>query len=455
VYGALYRNVLWPLWETLLHGRKTPRYLRELEKSQWLDPETVTKTQDAARRKIVAYAHREVPYYRRKLDERGIRPADCLDPEVWRRIPLLTKEHLRDCREELVADAFRDKPLIVSHSGGSTGRPVEFCYNRDHYDRRTAGWYRADRWSGWDLGEKHVMFWLGVGRGVGRRKAKEKWKERLHWALMRWKTLTVTRMGPDRIRAYNEALWKFRPRSIYGIANAMVTMAQVMLKESIRPPRVRGIVVSGEKVFPWQKDVIRDAFGSPVFERYGCQEVCNIAAECDRHDGMHINADALYVEIVGDDGAPLPPGETGHVVVTSFDNLAMPFLRYKLGDLGSLMEGRCACGRGLPRLKEIAGREMDMIVTPEGEICAGIMMPHFMKEFHHVKGFQFVQEAVDRLRVRLVVGEGFDRDGLGFMEAQLRRYVGPTMMIDFEFADALERLASGKVKMVVSKVKAV
>jgi phenylacetate-coenzyme A ligase PaaK-like adenylate-forming protein len=455
VYGAIFRNILWPLWETALNKRKTPQYLRELEKSQWLSPEDISARQDEARKQIVEYAYREVSHYKRRFDELGIVPADCLDSEVWQRIPLMTKADLQDHQQDLIAESFKDKPLIISHSGGSTGNPVEFRYDRNHYDRRTAGWYRADRWSGWDLGEKHIMFWLGVGSGVGKRKKKEKWKERLHWAMMRWKTLTITQMGPDRIRLYNKELWKYRPRSIYGISNAVYTMAQIMLNEGIKPPKVRGIVVSGEKIFPWQKEIISQAFDSPVFERYGCQEVCNISEECDQHDGMHINADALYVEIVDDEGRQLPVGETGQIVVTSFDNLGMPFIRYKMGDLGSLMPEPCPCGRGLPRIREIAGREMDMIVTPEGSICAGIMMPHFMKEFQHIRGFQFVQESLDHLRILMMVAESFDKEILAFMEEQLRRYVGPTMKIDFEFVDELERLASGKYKMVISKVKAV
>lgn len=455
MYGALFRNILWPVWERRLHGRRTPHYLHELERSQWLSPEEIAVRQDDRRRSIVAYAAEHVPFWRERFDERRLDAGRCLDADVWQRIPLLTKQDLQTHGGDLIAEPWRDWPLIVSHSGGSTGATVEFRYNRDHYDRRIAAWYRADRWAGWDLGERHVMFWLGVGSGVGRRAAREKWKERLHWALLRWKTLTITQMGPGRMEEYSRQLWRFRPRTIYGIANAVFTMASYFRAEGIEPPPVAGIIVSGEKIFPWQKEVIRDAFKSPVFERYGCQEVCNIAAECDRHEGMHLNADELYVEIVDDDGRPLPPGETGHIVVTSFDNLAMPLIRYKLGDMGSMIAGNCACGRGLPRLGEVAGREMDMIVTPEGNICAGIMMPHMMKEFGDLRGFQFVQESLDRLHIRMIPGPAFDKSILPFMEEQLRKYVGPTMRIEFEFVEDLERHDSGKYKMVVSKVKPV
>jgi phenylacetate-CoA ligase len=452
MYGPVFRNLIWPVWERL-HGRKTPGYLSELERTQWLPMREVLARQSERRRRIVEYAHREVPFYRQRFDALGIDPARCLEPETWRRIPLLTKSDLREHLEEMIADRFRGKPLIVSHSGGSTGTPVEFRFDRDYYDRRIAGWYRADRWAGWDLGERHILFWLGVGTGVGERRKTEAWKEHLHWRLLRWKTLTVTRLSPERIHLYHRELLKYRPRSIYGIGNAMYTVAALLEEAGLEPPPVRGIIVSGEKIFAHQKERIAKVFRSPVFERYGCQEFTNIGEECDRHDGMHINADSLYVEITDDQGAPVPPGEVGQVVVTSFDSTAMPFIRYKMGDLASLIEKPCACGRGLPRIGEVLGREMDMIHTPEGNICAGIMMPHFMKEFAHIRGFQFVQEELGRLRVRLVPEKGFDKGILGFMEEQLRRYLGPTMKIEFEFVDELETLMSGKYKMVVSKLK--
>jgi phenylacetate-CoA ligase len=451
MYTAVGRRLLWSAWERL-HGRKTPGYLSELERTQWLSLPEVQARQSERRRRIVEYARREVPFFRRRFDALGIDPAHCLEPEVWQRIPLLTKADLQKHGDELTSDRFRGKPLIVSHSGGSTGAPVEFRFDRDYYDHRIAGWYRADRWAGWDLGERHIMLWLGVGAGVGERRRRQIWKERLQWRFLNWKTLTVTRMGRDRMRLYYDQIMKFRPRTIFCYASPLYAFAQFLQEEKLPPPKLRGLIVSGEKAFRYQKEFIRQVFQAPVFDRYGCQEFSNIAMECERHDGLHVNADGLYVEITDDRGVPVKPGEVGQIVVTSFDALAMPFIRYKMGDLGSLIEKACPCGRGLPRIGEVLGREMDMIHTPEGNVCAGIMMPHFMKEFAHIRGFQFVQEELGRLRLRIIPEKGFDKGILGFMEEQLRRYVGPTMKIEFEFVEELETLMSGKYKMVVSRL---
>jgi phenylacetate-CoA ligase len=453
LYGALYRHLLWPFWERALHGRRTPYYYDELVCTQWLPAADIARRQDEKRQTIVEYAVKESPFYRARFAAAGVDPARCLEPDQWRRIPLLTKSDVQHHREEIRADSFRDQPVVTAHSGGSTGAPVEFYYNREHYDRRIAAWIRADTWGGYELGEKYWLMMIAVGSGVGKRPWKEVMKERLHNASKRWRVHSNTRMGPERIRWFVKDINRFRPRAIFGYGSAVHSMAQFMLKDGLRVEPCHGVIIGGEKTHAWQKDIIAKAFGTQVFERYGCQEFCNIAAECDRHTGMHVNADGLYVEVTDDDGNPLAPGQPGQIVVTSFDNTAMPFIRYKMGDLGTLAEGQCACGRGLPRIQEVLGREMDTIVTPEGNMCAGILVPHLMANFHHIQGFQFVQERLDLVRLRIVPDTGFDRDGVGYMEEQFRKYMGPAMKIEFEFVDTLETLRSGKYKMVVSKLE--
>lgn len=452
MYGPVYRNVFLPAYERL-RGRTMLRHLRELEKTQWLPADEVKRRQWEALKRILEHAYAETPFYREHLDAAGVRPEDIREPEDLARVPCLEKRHLQERQDDLIARSYRDRPLITSHSGGSTGQPVAFKFHREHYDRRVAAWARADRWAGWELGERQVVLWLGVGSGVGRRRFRDVLKERLHWRIMRWTVITCTNLSAETVPEYHRIMCRVRPRSMYALAQSAYAFALMLEALRLKPPPMRGIILGAEKVFPYQKAKIQEVFGTPVFERYGCQEFCNIAEECDRHNGMHVNADGLYVEVVDPQGRPLPPGEVGEVVVTSLDNFAMPFIRYRLGDMGSLMDGPCACGRGLPRIKEIVGRTLDMIVTPEGRVCSGVMIPHFMKEFESVREFQFVQESLDALTLRIVPGAGYRPSTRAFLEQALRRWVGPRMKITIEERDALEKTASGKYRMVVSRVK--
>lgn len=451
LYGKLYRSTLFPTYEAL-RGRHTLRHLAELERSQWLPRDEIRDRQWSAFKRLLAHAWEQTPFYRRRFEEMGITPDDIACWDDLARVPFLSKKDLQEHQAEMIARSYQDKPLITSHSGGSTGQPVEFKFHREHYDRRVAAWMRADRWGGWELGEPQVMMWLGVGSGVGKRKLTEKWKERMHWAAQRWQVLTITKLSKETVPAYCDAMRRFKPRSLYGLAGGVHAFALLAEELGVQPPPMHGIILGAEKVFPHQKEKIGQVFRTPVFERYGCQEVCNIGEECSAHEGMHINADGLIVEVVDEQGRPAAPGAVGEVVITSLDNFAMPFIRYRMGDLGILAEKPCSCGRGLPMIREILGRTLDMIATPEGVFCSGVMIPHFMKEFSCIREFQFVQESVDHLRVRLVPGAGWDERQRAYMEEQLRRYVGPTIRIEFEVSEKLERAKSGKYRMVISKV---
>src|SRR5262249_8028755 len=137
--------------------------------------------------------------------------------------------------------------------------------------------------------------------------------------------------------------------------------------------RPRGIITSAMVLHNWQRRVIEEVFACRVTNRYGCEEVSLIACECERHEGLHVNADNLLVEVLRD-GRPAAPGEPGSVVVTDLSNRAMPLLRYQVGDVAVATDRLCPCGRGLPLLERIEGREADYVVTPSGRLISGISL---------------------------------------------------------------------------------
>src|SRR5690606_21936692 len=136
------------------------------------------------------------------------------------------------------------------------------------------------------------------------------------------------------------------------------------------------IVVGAEKLHDFQRDLIERVFEAPVFETYGSREFMLIGAECEHHDGLHVTAENLIVEVIDDDGNPVPEGTEGDVAITDLTNLGMPFIRYRNGDRAVAAEGDCACGRTLPRLARVAGRRLDVLTTPDGRQLPGEFFPH-------------------------------------------------------------------------------
>jgi len=450
-YARLYRRVLFPLYESGLRRRKTLRYLAELEASQWLSPEETRARQWERLLAMLRYCEAQVPYYGRLFAERGVRADAIQTPEDFRkRVPLLSKQAVRLHQEELVARPCRGRKLHSLGTSGSSGIPVRVKLDHDAYERRLAGWIRGDRWAGWDIGEK--MFHLVGGRPMGKTTLLKEAKKKAHQLLSRQKIVTALSMSPEVLMRYHRQMMRFRPVVFVGYANSVYHFARFIRESGLSPYRPRAIITMGEKIFAPQRRTIEEVFQVPVFERYGCVEFNLIAAECDRHRGLHVNCDNLYVEILDERGEPAAPGEMGEVVVTSLHNLAMPLVRYRVGDLARWATQECDCGRGLPLIAEVLGRTLDMIVTRSGRICTGIVFPYILDEFPCVAQYQVVQRSPDDILVRLVPGQDFQEAKLAEIERGLRQYLGHEVGLHFEVTHEIPLTETGKFRYTRSEV---
>ena len=177
-----------------------------------------------------------------------------------------------------------------------------------------------------------------------------------------------------------------------------------------------------------------------------------IASECERHRGMHISAENLYVEVIKD-GREAKPGEVGEVVITDLHNYGMPFIRYKNEDLGRMSVNKCSCGRGLPLLEKIEGRVVDMIKTPNGKILTGLFFPHLMKDFREIEKFQVIQSSLDSLTVKIQSDKDHGAVPINTIRSIIRQCTGKSMRINIEIVDEIPLSPSGKFRVVISHIR--
>ena len=180
-------------------------------------------------------------------------------------------------------------------------------------------------------------------------------------------TLNTALITEDGLRDFHARLKTFRPKVLLGYANSLKLLAQYLKSHGLAAYQPRSIVSTAEVLGPEDRALIEDVFGCRVFNRYGCREVSVIASECAEHAGMHIMAEGLCVEVVRG-GRYAPPGEAGAVLITDLLNLAMPLIRYRIGDVAASQAGPCSCGRGLPRLEGLQGRVTDFLVARTGAL---------------------------------------------------------------------------------------
>jgi phenylacetate-CoA ligase len=446
----LYRHILLPAFEGLVKGRSIFPYWRDLEQSQWLPRPQIEQLQLRALRRLLAHAFANCPYYHDTWRSRNLDPVKVETLEDFRRWPVIDREVIQAHRIQLRAQV-PGLRLMSKSTGGSSGSPLHFDLNLDSHDRRSAAWHRGYNWAGAGPGTKQLYLW---GVPLGQRSRWKRWKDRLYNALNRRLVLNSFDLREDNVAIFLQQWNRYRPAAVVAYTNPLYTFARLLADRGLNPFSPQSIVVGAEKLYPFQRALIQNVFQAPVFETYGSREVMLIGAECDRHEGLHLTAEHLLVEVLDDEGRPTPDGEEGNVVITDFYNYGMPFIRYANGDRAVAGWGTCSCGRGLPLLRKVTGRRLDVVQTPDGRRIPGEFFPHLMKDFAAVRQFQVVQSEPDQVQVRMVLTGHSEGGGPASLEQQIRQALGPTMRCAFVPVDDIPLTAAGKLQVVVNKCQA-
>lgn len=448
----VYRKWIIPGFESVWKRRSTFRFWHELEQSQWWSREQLESLQLQRLQKLIEYCFACSAYYRELWKSRHLHPSDlrCLsDIQKW---PLTSRDVMRE-RAEQIRCRTAGRGLVHKSTGGSSGTPLQFVIDRRANERRMAAAYRGYCWAGAAPGTKQTYLWgitLGDTTQLGR------WKDYLYsrW-IYRRQMLNCFDLNEKTIPEYLDQMHRFRPDVLIAYTNPLYTMARAIERGGLRPYQPQSLIVGAEKLHDFQRVLIESVFGAPVFETYGAREVTLIGAECEQHAGMHLTMENLLVEIVDDDGSPTPAGEEGNIVITDLFNVAMPFVRYSIGDRAVAGFESCSCGRGLPLLRKVVGRRLDMLVTADGRHLAGEFFPHLLKDYSAVRQFQVVQSQRDLIELKLVVDHRWGKDSRDSLQRAIRSSVGDSTRLLIREVDQIPLTRMGKMRVVVGNASLV
>ncbi|WP_437326533.1 phenylacetate--CoA ligase family protein [Sorangium sp. So ce381] len=438
--------MLFPFYETKLRGRATLAYLGELERSQWRPERELRELNWRKMLAALRFAEQSVPFYRRRFAEYGVRVKDVHAPEDLARFPVLTKADLRAHGSELIADGWRGK-LFRSGTGGSTGEPARFFYDHTTYECRSAAALRSDAWAGGRIGDKELYIW-GIPTLEPRWK---KAKRTLHEALIRKKTVSAWNLAEERLAGVVDEIRRYQPNLVVGYTSPLYYTARYALETGHRLPTPRGIIATAERLFPHQREVIERAFQAPVYDRYGCREMMLIGAECERHEGKHLNIENVFLEVVRG-GRHARPGEPGEVILSDLVCRSMPLIRYKNEDVVVAADKPCSCGRGLPLLASVEGRVLDMIVGTDGQLLSSVFFPYFFKDNPTVERYQVHQDKTRAITIKIIPGEGYGPETSQAIERDLRRFLGERADIRVQLVSDIPVTSGGKFRFTMTEV---
>jgi phenylacetate-CoA ligase len=403
---------------------------------------------------LLAHCQRSVPYYAELMKTVGDDFEH--DPENYLlKLPILTKRMIRTHFVRLTSLDLDQRKWCYNTSGGSTGEPVKLIQDRDHGDRVNARQQFYSTWAGADIGDATVHVW-GSEREILGASMGENMKKWCTNCTLRQKFLNAFCLTPKKMRTFVHILNTQRPKLIIAYVDSIFELARFAQREhmAIRPQAA--IITSAGTLTTFMRETIERVFQCKVFDRYGSREVGDIAGECATHNGLHIFPWGCYVEVVDEEGSPLPAEREGSILVTCLSNYAMPLIRYKIGDRGSLSaETHCACGRGGQMLKTIAGRNDDIFRMQDGTQIDGGYFGMLLYSRPWVLKCQVIQKSYTSLLFKIKKAEhGCSSQELADITSKARTLMGEDCQIDFEFVDNILPSPSGKYRYILSEVSA-
>ncbi len=410
-------------------------------------PEEVRQRQIQKLNVLWQHAVTQVPYYRR-LAETGNLPETIETFDDFAAIPLLTKKIIEREGENLLADNIPREQLRSNATGGSSGTPLHFWSDERTLLLSNAGERWALELAGLRAQSPIAYFW---GAARFERSTGKDLKDRLEQAITNRLFFDCFRMTQSDYEQAHRQLCKFRPEAIVGYSSALTEFGAYLRRQGIIPNYPsKAIISAAETLSDTSRQELQSTFGVPVYDRYGSREAGLIAMECDRHEGLHIDCENIFVELL----ECVETGDLQKIIVTKLNQLGMPFIRYCIEDLAEGPLSYCSCGRGYPVIPRITGRIMETIRSPEGVVHSGALFPHLLKDCG-IASFQIIQNSDYSVEAVLVKTEDQTRE----QDERLRRVIsdtlGPSLPVTFRYVDEIERTRTGKLLPVISRVPGV
>ncbi len=405
----------------------------------------------------ITRAYEQVPFYRQALEERGVHPRDIQTLDDIECLPFTVKEDFRTTYPYgLFAVPLKDVVRLHA-SSGTTGKPVVCGYTRADmamWGEVMARTFAAGGVTAEDVFQNFYGYGLFTG-GLGAHIGAE-----LIGA-------TVIPMSGGLTRRQVLMMEDLGATVIAGTPSYTLVVAEAASEEGIDLRSRMKVRVGFFGAEPWTEGMrreIEERFGLEAFDIYGLTEVIGpgVAAECPQHQGLHINEDHFYPEVIDPEtGKRLPDGEVGELIFTCLTREALPLLRYRTRDRVALVHENCPCGRTSVKVQRVRGRTDDMLIVRGINVFPTQIEQVLLSHPGLTSNYQILvdrqRDQLDELDVRIEADEALHREGgaaIGTLQAivteDLHQALGLHVQVLIVEPHHLPR-SEGKVKRVVDR----
>ncbi len=435
LYNHFVEKIVLPVGDKVL-GTSFIKGLQHWRSLQYLDANALQVQQTKALNDLLTYSTTKINYYKNL----NVKKYD--NPYEWiKQFPLLTKKRIKENLTEMLITPNVEQ-LVKESSSGSSGIQGTVYMSKQEASFSQGLQILAWEWGGYHLGD--TVLQLGIT------------PERT-----RVKQIKDILLNTTYTNAYNideniviDVLKKQKTNGFFcGYASGLYTYAKIAEEKGLSNIKFKSVISFGDKMFPHYRKKIEQVFNTKVYDNYGCTEGIIISAECE-HGNQHIITPHVYLELLDGNGNEVAPGEQGYVVVTRLDAYTMPLIRYYLGDLAikSKNETECPCGRKLPMLDMIIGRDTDIIITPRGKRLIVHFFTGICEHISEIKQFRVIQHQIDDIEMEVIPDIHFSNDILEALKSKIFDRATETFPLRFTIVEKIPSTSSGKPQIILSKL---
>jgi phenylacetate-CoA ligase len=436
LYNFFIERAIIPAFDAV-SGSALKRQLDEWRMTQWLPTNELEALQRDRLARLLQFASERVPFYRDLGLTVGADPYEAL-----RAFPIIRKPMLKTNVDRLVLGD-RNKLIKEASSGSSGVQSVVYS------DKKAESNYRAIQlvwwgWAGYRIGDPIIQTGMTLHRGLIKGV-----KDRL----FRTKYVSAFTLQPEEVLEHLRELRRQPRKHLLGYASSLYVFAKVARDYGVDDVRFDSVISWGDKMFPHYRTLIEKQFATRVFDTYACSEGFMIAAQCPEMS-YHVTTPQVYLELLDDRDRPVAPGELGNVVVTRLDNYNMPLIRFYLGDLAIAEPPakRCACGRSLPLLARVVGRDTDIVRTRSGKHMIVHFFTAIMEHVPEVRQFRVIQRSLDEIELEYIAETDFEPGVLDRIRDKIHEKLGEPMPVAFKRVESIPPTASGKPQIIQSLI---
>ena len=370
----------------------------------------------------------------------------------WNDLPVLNKKNLQKPLIERLSKGYSSKNIYINKTSGSSGDPFIFAKDKFCHALTWAsniyrfGWYEID------MNTSYQARFYGIPLDFMGNK-----KERIKDFMGNRLRFPIFDMSDKVLEGFLKDFQRKKFDYVNGYTSSIVLFAKFLQKTNIILkdvcPTLKVCIVTSEMLFEEDKILMEKQFGVPIVNEYGASELDLIAFQ-NPNGEWQINSETLFVEILDEDNNVLPYGKVGRIVITSLFNIAHPFIRYDIGDIGILDEKSTP---KKPILKELIGRTNDIAILPSGKKSPGLTFYYVTKSIieddGNVKEFIIKQTKIDTFEIEYISKIELNLEQIQKIEVAIALYLEKGLIFTFIRREKLERSKSCKLKQFVSLMK--